>query len=93
MYIHCRYRFIERFPMRTVVQKWGHSLALRIPKTMAEHIKVREGAPVEIREDRGSLLIKPTLAKPSLRALLAKIKPENLHQETKTGRPVGKEVW
>jgi antitoxin MazE len=79
--------------MKTVVQKWGHSLALRIPKTMAEHIKVREGAPVEITEDRGNLLITPTLAKPSLKELLSKVKPENLHGETKTGRPMGKEVW
>lgn len=79
--------------MRTVVQKWGHSLALRIPKTMAEHIKVKEGASVELTEDRGNLLIKPTLAKTSLKELLAKVKPENLHGETKTGRVVGKEVW
>jgi antitoxin MazE len=79
--------------MKTVVQKWGHSLALRIPKTMAEHIKVREGAPVEITEERGNLLITPTLTKPPLKDLLSKIKPENLHGETKTGRPVGKEVW
>ena len=79
--------------MKTVMQKWGHSLALRIPKTMAEHIKVKEGAPVEIVEDRGNLLIKQTPAKLSLKDLLSRIKPENLHRETKTGRPVGKVVW
>ena len=79
--------------MKTVVQKWGNSLALRIPKTMAEHIKVKEGAPVEVREDGGTLWIKPLGAKPSLRELLGKIKPENLHGETKTGRAVGKEAW
>ena len=79
--------------MKTVVQKWGHSLALRIPKTMAEHIKVREGVSVDIREDGGALLIKPTAAKPSLRELLSQIKPGNLHKETKTGRVVGNEVW
>jgi antitoxin MazE len=60
---------------------------------MAEHIKVRAGAPVEITEDRGNLLITPTRAKSSLKELLAKVKPENLHGETKTGRVVGKEVW
>jgi len=79
--------------MKTVVRKWGNSLALRIPKTMAEHIKVRAGAPVEITEERGNLLIKPTGAKSSLKELLAKVTPENLHGETKTGRAVGKEVW
>ena len=79
--------------MKTVVQKWGNSLALRIPKSMAEHIKVKEGASVDIRENAGTLLIKPTPAKSTLKELLAQIKPENLHEETKTGRPVGKEVW
>ncbi|HJT25496.1 MAG TPA: AbrB/MazE/SpoVT family DNA-binding domain-containing protein [bacterium] len=79
--------------MKTVVQKWGHSLALRIPKTMAVHIKIREGAPVEIVENGGALLIKPTATKPSLKELLSKVTPENLHGETKTGKVVGKEVW
>jgi len=79
--------------MKTVVQKWGHSLALRIPKAMAEHIKVKEGAPVEIQEDGNALLIKPVGAKPSLKELLSKVTPENLHGETKTGKAVGKEVW
>lgn len=79
--------------MKTVVQKWGNSLALRIPKSMAEHIKVKAGAPVEITEDRGHLLIKPSPTKISLKELLAKVKPENLHGATKTGPAVGKEVW
>lgn len=79
--------------MKTVVQKWGHSLALRIPKAMAEHIKVHEGAPVEIVEDGNALLIKPTGVKTSLKELLAEVTPENLHGETKTGHVVGKEVW
>ena len=79
--------------MKTVVQKWGHSLALRIPKTMAEHIKVKEGVAVDIREDGDTLFIRPTKAKATLKELLAKVKPENLHGETKTGHPVGKEVW
>ena len=79
--------------MKTVIQKWGNSLALRIPKTMAEHMKVKAGAPIEITESKGHLLITPTLAKPSLKELLSKVKPENLHGEIETGRPVGKEVW
>ncbi len=79
--------------MKTVVQKWGNSLALRIPKSMAEYIKVKEGGSVELTEEKGNLLIKPAQAKPSLKELLSQIKPGNLHDETQTGRPVGKEVW
>jgi len=79
--------------MKSVVQKWGNSLALRIPKTMAEHVRIKEGAAVEIVEEGGSLLIKPTLSRPSLKKLLANVRPGNLHSETRTGRPVGGEVW
>jgi antitoxin MazE len=79
--------------MKTVVQKWGNSLALRIPKTMAEHIKVKEGVSVDIREDGDTLFIRPSKTKLTLKELLAKVKPENLHGETQTGYVVGKEVW
>jgi antitoxin MazE len=79
--------------MKTTVQKWGNSLALRIPKTMAEYIHVKAGAPIDITEVRGSLLIKPASVKPSLKELLSKVTPENLHGEVETGRPVGKEAW
>ncbi len=79
--------------MKTVVQKWGNSLALRIPKTMAEHIKVKEGVSVDIREDGDTLFIRPSKTKFTLKELLAKVKPENLHGEIKTGAVVGKEVW
>lgn len=60
---------------------------------MAEPIKVKEGTPVEIVEASGALLIKPTAAKPSLKELLAKVKPENLHGEIETGPFAGNEVW
>jgi antitoxin MazE len=79
--------------MKTVVQKWGNSLALRIPKSMAEYIKVKEGGAVELTEEKGNLLIKPAQAKPALKELLSQIKTGNLHSETQTGRPVGKEIW
>ena len=79
--------------MKTLVQKWGNSLAVRIPKTMAEHIKIKEGAAVDMVEERGGLLIKPQGGRASLKALLTKVRPENLHRETRTGRPRGKEIW
>jgi antitoxin MazE len=79
--------------MKTVVQKWGNSLALRIPKTMAEHIKIKEGTAVEVVEDSNGLLIKPQGTKASLKELLAKVKPKNIHGETRTDPPTGREIW
>ena len=79
--------------MKTLVQKWGNSLALRIPKAMAEQIHVKAGAPVEILEDGGRLMIRPTGGRVNLKTLLSKITSENLHAETETGDAAGKEVW
>ena len=43
--------------MKTLVQRWGNSLAVRIPKTFAEEISVREGDEVEMTIARGRLVV------------------------------------
>jgi hypothetical protein len=43
------------------------------------------------RGNGAARFIRPTKAKATLKELLAKVKPENLHGKTKTGHPVGKE--
>ena len=78
--------------MKTVVQKWGRSLALRIPKSLAEHLQVKAGSLVEMAMDRGALLIKPVRIKPTLKKLLTQVTLSNLHAETFTGHSVGKEA-
>jgi len=79
--------------MHTHFDKWGHSLALRIPSAMARELRVsaRSKATVEVRE--GSLVITPDRAVPKydINKLIARITPENLHVETDTGEPVGNE--
>ena len=80
--------------MRTRVQKWGNSLALRIPKSFAAEIGLRKEAPVEISLADGELIIRPiTESKLTLKQLLARVTKENLHHEVDTGPAVGKEAW
>ncbi|MEA2325049.1 MAG: antitoxin MazE [Thermoanaerobaculia bacterium] len=80
--------------MKARIQKWGNSLALRIPKPFAEESNLREDSPVEISVRSGKLVVvaieEPQL---SLEELVAKITPENRHAEINTGTPVGNEVW
>jgi antitoxin MazE len=80
--------------MRTRVQKWGNSLALRIPKSFANEVGLRKEASVEISLVEGKLVITP-IAEPklSLNQLLAGVTEENLHHEVDTGPAVGNEVW
>jgi len=80
--------------METRVQKWGNSLALRIPKSFASEIGLQKETSVEISLDDGRLVITPvSRPKPTLKQLLAKVTQENLHHEVDTGTAVGNEVW
>lgn len=79
--------------MKTAVQKWGNSLALRIPKAFAEQAQVRKGTAVNLTLEKGRLVVAPVRAKASsLKKLLARVTPDNIHSETDWGQPVGKEV-
>ena len=75
------------------VQKWGNSLAVRIPAAMAGQLEVRDGAEVELSVRNGELVVRPVKAqKLSLRDLLKNCKPSQLHGETDFGDDVGREI-
>ena len=80
--------------MIATIQKWGNSLAVRIPKAVAQDIHLRTGAPVDLTVHDGKLLVAP---KPNhtyrLSQLLKHVSKRNLHGEVDTGRPVGNEAW
>ena len=80
--------------MRVRVQKWGNSLALRIPKPFAEDVGVHEGTAVQLVVSKGRLVAAPIPA-PQIRLkdLLARVTKANIHPEVDTGRPVGREIW
>lgn len=80
--------------MQSKVQKWGNSLALRIPKSFASEIGLAEETAVELTLVEGRLVVTP-VAQPrfSLDELLAKITNDNLHSEQDTGPPQGNEAW
>jgi antitoxin MazE len=80
--------------MQSRVQKWGNSLALRIPKSFATEIGLAEETPVEISLVEGKLVIAPLpTSRYSLDDLLAGITSENLHHEQDSGAAEGNEVW
>lgn len=80
--------------METRVQKWGNSLAVRIPKFLADEVGLRDNSPVEILLRDKQLVVVP-VAKPtySLETLLAQVTEANLHGEVNSGTAVGGEVW
>lgn len=80
--------------MKTLVQRWGNSLALRLPKTFAEEISVREGDEVEMTVNKGRLVVVPRAPRDyRLDDLVAGIRPGNLHEEIVVEGREGREVW
>ena len=80
--------------MKTRVQKWGNSLALRIPKSFASEVGLQRETSVEVSLADGKLVITPVARpEPTLNQLLAKITRDNLHHEVDTGSAVGNETW
>ena len=84
--------------METRVQKWGNSLALRIPKPLAIQVGLEPNSPVELSLRGKELVIEPV--KPSdlksdlkLDDLLSQVTEHNLHGEVDTGPATGGEIW
>ena len=80
--------------MLTKVQKWGNSLALRIPKAFVADAQLENDSLVEISIVEGKIIVTPVQA-PSwtLDELLGDITKDNLHTEADTGWSEGNEVW
>jgi antitoxin MazE len=80
--------------MRVQIQKWGNSLALRIPKPFAEEAEVREGTSVDLSLVEGKLVAVPDVkGRYTLKQLLSKVTKDNLHTEVSFGSAVGREGW
>ncbi len=80
--------------MKTRVQRWGNSLALRIPKSFAVEAGLHAEATVDLSLVDGRLVVRPVKPQPlRLKDLLRGITDENLPGEWDTGAAVGKEVW
>jgi antitoxin MazE len=80
--------------MKAKIQKWGNSLAVRIPKSFAVQTKIEQNTTVDLTLVGGKIIVEPEKKKPlfTLEELLSEISEENIHSETDWGEPVGKEI-
>jgi len=80
--------------LKSQLAKWGNSLAVRIPKAVAEAARLREGDDLEFSvEPGGGVKLRRPKRKPSLQELVRGISAENLHASIEWGEAVGKELW
>jgi len=80
--------------MKAKIQKWGNSLAVRIPKSFAVQTKIEQDSVVDLTLVGGKIIVEPEKKKPrfSLEELLSEISEENIHSETDWGKPAGREI-
>ena len=79
--------------MRAKAQKWGNSLAVRIPKAMADEAGIREHEEIDVEIKNNIISIRRSQKELSLNQLVKAIKPANLHGEIDFGARVANEAW
>ncbi len=80
--------------MQTRVQKWGNSLAVRIPKSLAAQLSIGSESVVDVAVQDGKLVLLPVLRPAySLHEMLEQVTSDNLHGEIDSGPSVGREIW
>lgn len=79
--------------MQSQILKWGNSLAVRIPKHLAEDAKLAVGDPLDITVSTdGILQMQKVGTVPTLDELIAQITPENRYEEILAGPEAGQEA-
>ncbi len=78
--------------MTVALKKWGNSLALRIPKDIAQSLQIERDALLDLRIEDGVLVVEPQKHR-LLEDLVSRIDLSNLHREVETGEATGNEVW
>jgi antitoxin MazE len=74
------------------IVKWGNSLAIRIPKPLAQVAGLGEGDRVLMEAADGQIELRRADKVPTLQELVTQITPENRYGETSAGRVRGKEA-
>ena len=73
------------------ISRWGNSLGLRLPRSMAEQIGVGVGGRVEIVCEGDRLIVRAAKPRRTLDDLLANMTPERMSEAFDWGDNLGRE--
>jgi antitoxin MazE len=80
--------------LNATVQKWGNSLALRLPRVMTKDMHLEQGGVVDLSLSEGALIVRPRATRAySLAQLLKGVTRGNRPAEVDWGPAAGREVW
>jgi antitoxin MazE len=93
-----RISIVDTYPfygtdMVTTIQRWGNSLAVRIPKAFASQAQIQENTEIEISLEGNRIVIAPARHEWNLDKLVRGITPSNVHREVEWGESVGRETF
>ncbi|MFJ5771577.1 AbrB/MazE/SpoVT family DNA-binding domain-containing protein [Psychrobacillus sp. NPDC093180] len=78
--------------MVTKVSQWGNSLGVRIPKTIADKLNIKEGTEMNMYADDNMITLEPVKTRYTLEELVSQITDENKHSSIESGEPMGDEL-
>lgn len=80
--------------MKAMIQKWGNSHGIRLPKAILETARLKENEAVQIFAEQNKIIIEKAtnIRHRTLAERLSNFEGEYTGQEWDTGAPVGKEV-
>jgi antitoxin MazE len=92
--IQCIYKIRKGVGMEVTVTKWGNSLGLRIPKSLAVEAGLAAGDVLEMASSPEGIVVKKARKHLhyDLDALLAGVTEENRHEAISLGEPRGREL-
>jgi antitoxin MazE len=80
--------------VKSTVKRWGNSLAVRLPKDLAQTLELDEGSSITLEIVEDGLLVKSSKPRRrDLETLLRGVTRETIHDETDWGEALGKEAW
>ncbi len=79
--------------MQSTVSRWGNSLAIRLPKGLAEDAALSNGTAIDFQLQDGAIVIRAARPQVNLDELLDRFLPEHRHGEFDVGEDVGAERW
>lgn len=80
--------------MTTKIQKWGNSLAVRIPNEFAENLNWQAGSIVGFQQSGDKMIITKAMPVYTLEDITKGITKKNRHKSLwPNDKPRGKEIW
>jgi antitoxin MazE len=77
--------------MRVLVSKWGNSLGLRLPRSLAVQLGIRSGQEVNVVAVGAKLIVEPVAPNYRVEDLLANVTPEAMRGAFDWGDDAGRE--